>query len=419
VRVAIVNLFYPPTLAPSAHLAASLADHRAAEGDEVTVVCGRGGYLGGTEGGARSSRSAGVPTVIRLWTPALGKATDARRLADYVVFLIEAVARLLFLPRQDVVIALTTPPFVLVAAVAHRILHPRTRIVLWCHDVYPDAAEAFGTIRAGGFASRMLRAASRRLLRRVDHVVAVDDAMLHRVLTGYAQNGRPSGSVIPNWEPAARFPRDLRPEPWPGYAAAALADRFVVLHTGNFGVGHRVEGIAEAAAELADDGVTFLFVGGGTRVPELRADAERRGLRNVLFRDYVPRAETTGVLAGARCALITLDDRSLGIMGPSKLHSSLAMGLPIVYVGPAGSNVDDAIERFGCGFSIRQGEVAGVVDAIRRLRTDGALADELSRNARRAFEEHYSDRQALPLFDALLDRLVPTGARRSPGEVGG
>jgi putative colanic acid biosynthesis glycosyltransferase WcaI len=406
VRVAIVNLFYPPSLAPSAHLAASLADHRAAQGDEVTVVSGRGGYLGGAGRGARSSRTAGAPTVIHVWTPALGKATDVRRLGDYVAFLAGAVVRLLLLPEQDVVIALTTPPYVLVAAVAHRILHPRIKVVLWSHDVYPDAAEAYGTIRPGGFVSRILRAVARRLMRRVDHVVAVDEAMLNRVLTGYAHDGRPAGSVIPNWEPAARFPRDRRPMPWAGYSEAALVDRFVVLHTGNFGVGHRVDGIADAAAALADHGVTFLFVGGGTRVPELTAEVERRTLRNVRFHGYVPRAETGGVLAGARCALISLDNRSLGIMSPSKMNSSLAMGLPIVYVGPPGTGVDDAILRYGCGFSLRQGDVAGIVDAVRRLGEDPDLAAELSSNARRAFEGAYSDVRTLPMFDALLERLT-------------
>ncbi len=406
-RVAIVNLFYPPSLAPSAHLAASLADHRAAQGDEVTVVSGRGGYLGGVRRGAHSSsRTAGLPTVIRLWTPALGKATHARRLGDYVAFLVGAVVRLLLLPKQDVVIALTTPPYVLVAAVAHRILHPRTKVVLWSHDVYPDAAEAYGTIRLSGFVSRTLRAAARRLMRRVDHVVAVDGAMLNRVLAGYAHDGRPAGSVIPNWEPAARFPRDLRPTPWAGYGEAALVDRFVVLHTGNFGVGHRVDGIADAAATLADDRVTFLFVGGGVRVPELTAEVERRNIRNVRFHGYVPRAETAGVLAGARCALISLDNRSLGIMSPSKMNSSLAMGLPLVYVGPPGTNVDEAISTYGCGMSIRQGDVPGLVEAVRRLRDDPELRNEQSRNARKAFEDAYSDVRTLPMFDALLERLT-------------
>ena len=43
-------------------------------------------------------------------------------------------------------------------------------------------------------------------------------------------------------------------------------------------------------------------------------------------------------------ALITLDERSIGVMSPSKLHANLAAGLPVVYVGPQGSNVDEAIE---------------------------------------------------------------------------
>jgi glycosyltransferase involved in cell wall biosynthesis len=405
VRVAIVNLFYPPSLAASAHLAASLADHWAAQGHEVTVVSGRGGYLGGAERGARSSRGAGTPNVIRVWTPALGKTTDFRRLADYVAFLVGSVVRLLLLPEQDVVIVLTTPPYVLVAAVAHRILHPRTKVVLWSHDVYPDAAEAYGRISPGGFSSRLLRWAARRLMRHVDHVVAVDEPMLSRVLNGYTHDGRPGGSVIPHWEPAARFPRDHRPTPWAGYRQAALLDKFIVLHTGNFGVGYRAGGIADAAARLADDDVTFLFVGGGARVPELTSEVERRHLQNIRFHGYVPRAETGGVLAGARCALITLDDRSLGIMSPSKMHSSLAMGLPIVYVGPPGTNVDEAISRYGCGFSLRQGDVAGIVDAVRRLQHDPELETEMSRNARRAFEESYCDARTLPQFDALLDGL--------------
>ena len=74
-RVTIVNLFYPPDLAPSAHLASSLAEHRAALGDDVTVVSGRGTYLGGSEREAhRPTGAPRRPAVIRLWTPALGKA---------------------------------------------------------------------------------------------------------------------------------------------------------------------------------------------------------------------------------------------------------------------------------------------------------------------------------------------------------
>jgi len=419
VRVTIVNLFYPPDLAPSAHLTASLADHRAALGDEVTVVCGKGSYLGGSERREGAARDRGHvvrgPKVIRLWTPALGKANTARRLGDYLSFLVGAVARLLFLRKQDVVIALTSPPYILGAAVAHRLVHPRTRVVLWSHDVYPDAAEAFGTIRAGGLLSRALRATKRWLLRRVDHVVAIDPAMLSRLLSGSAYVGKPEGSVIPTWEPYALFPEGDRPERWAAYAEPDLAGRFIVLHLGNLGFGHRTDTIAEAAAALADEDVTFLFVGGGERFPELAEEAARRHVENVRFRGYVPKEQTPAVLAGADCALISLDDRSIGIMSPCKMNGSLAMGVPMLYAGPTGTNVDHAITEYACGFSLRQGDVAGLVDAIRRLRSHPDLAAALSKNARRAFEETYSDRSALPRFDSLLEELTSSEPRPLAG----
>ena len=50
-RITIVNLYYPPDVSPTARLAASLAEHRAGLGDEVTVVTSRGRYAGGPPAG--------------------------------------------------------------------------------------------------------------------------------------------------------------------------------------------------------------------------------------------------------------------------------------------------------------------------------------------------------------------------------
>ncbi len=409
-RVSFVNLFYPPDVAASGSFVTSVAEHRAAMGDEVTVICGSGAYLGRSPtrtsaGSAKGAMPSEGPRVIRLWTPGMGKASVGHRLADYLSFLAGAVVRLAVAPRQDVVVALTSPPYALLPAVVHRLVHPRTRVVYWSHDVYPDAAEEYGTIRAGGALSRVLRSVQRWLLRKTDHVVALDDAMLRRTLA-YARDGLPAGSVIPNWEPMSLFPRGERPVPWEGYEAPELAGRFVVLYLGNLGYGHPTATVFRAAEELAKDGdVTFLFVGGGVRYPELAEEVRRRSLDDVVMRGYVPKDETPSVLAGAGCALISLEDGSRGIMSPCKLHGALASGTPVVYVGPVGTNVDEAIERYACGFSLRHGDVDGLTEAVRRLRDDAELAAELSLNARRAFEDAYCDERTLPLFDELFDHL--------------
>jgi hypothetical protein len=243
----------------------------------------------------------------------------------------------------------------------------------------------------------MLRAVNRWAFRRIDTVVGLDGAMVELLSSQYAAGpDRPRFAVIPNWERLALFP-DQPPKPWTGYADLAVGDRTVVLYLGNTGVGHRFDTVLAAAAELADDAV-FLFVGGGARWVELEEAVRARGLTNLAFQGYVPKDDTPGVMAGAHVALITLDDRSRGVMSPSKLHANLAAGLPVLYIGPAGSNVDEAISTWGVGRSLREGDVAGVVRAVRELRGDAAARAR----SRQAFEEAYSDEAVLPAFDRLL-----------------
>jgi colanic acid biosynthesis glycosyl transferase WcaI len=406
VRVAVLNQFYSPDLSPTAQMAASLAEHRAALGDDVTVITGSRGYARGHRGDRRDGPdglgSVPGPKVVRVWHPGLGRRSVITRLADYLAFWTGALARILTLPRQGVIVVMTTPPFLVIAALAHRALHPRTRVVLWSMDCYPDVAERYGTIRRGSAVSRALRACNRVFYRRLAHVVCLDGAMQDLLASQYAAGPeRPRFSVIPNWESAALFPATT-PSPWPGYGDPELKDRFVVLYQGNLGYGHRYEAVLDAAARLADDEVVFLFVGGGFRRDSLEADAAAAGLKNIVLRPYVPKDQTPGLLVGAGAALILLDDLALGVMSPSKLHSSLAMGVPVLYIGPEGSNVDEAITRFGCGFSFRHDDVDGFVGAVRRLRDDPTVVADLRRCARTAFEEAYTDAVALTAWDTLL-----------------
>ncbi len=398
-RLTLINQFYAPDISPTAQLAASLAEHRAERGDHVTIVAGRAGYLEGLASADGVDGRVGVH-VRRVWTPDLGKSSRARRLLGYASFSLGGTWQLVRLPRQDVIVAMTTPPFVVVAAILHKLLHRRTRIVLWSMDCYPDAAERFGELQPGGPASRVLRAVNRWAFRRVEVVVGLDAPMVDLLESQYrAGPDRPRFVVIPNWERLSLFPADAAPAPrWPGFDELAIGDRTVVLYLGNTGVGHRFDTVLEAAARLADEAV-LLFVGGGERWAALQAEATARGLTNVVFRTYVPKDETPAVMAGADIALITLHDRALGVMSPSKLHANLAAGLPVLYVGPEGSNVDEAITRFGAGRSLREGDVDGFVEAIHQLRADPAGRTR----AREAFEAAYCDAATLPAFDRVLE----------------
>ena len=243
----------------------------------------------------------------------------------------------------------------------------------------------------------MLRRINAWALPKLDSVVVLDGAMADLRRAG-RRPGRPRAR---DPELGARRAVQARDDRRLGrLRGAGLSDRFVVLYLGNIGLGHRFDTVIAAAARLSND-VVFLFVGGGPRWEELATQTAH--LENVMMHPYVDKEVTPSVLAGADTSLICLEDGALGVMSPSKLHGSLGMGLPITYVGPHGSNISEAIDRYGCGVSVRHGDVDGLVESIRRWQREPSTRGHAAAQARRAFEDSYSDRATLPMWDSLLD----------------
>ncbi len=400
-RVLILNQFYIPDISPTAHLAASLAEDRAARGDDVTVMTSRGGYVY-PQSNERSGATKNL-RIVHLWTPQFGKGSHLRRLIDYASFYLLTMLRVATLPKQDVIVSMTTPPFIALAGALHKTMHPDTRLILWNMDCYPDVIERYGLIRKDGFVSRMLRRINREIFDRVDHLVGLDQPMIQLLHSQYASRDLPS-SVISNWESASIFNRGVYEASRRNFQIPGSREKFTILYIGNVGYGHLFDTVLDAAELLRGEPVQFVICGGGARWTQLDAARNARGLENVVMKAYlaVPTERLPEHMSGAKCSLITLRDDALGLMSPSKMHASLAMGLPVIYVGPEKSNVDEAIRRFDCGISLRHGQSAELVAFVRKMIADEQALEAFRARARQAFDEAYCDARTLPQFDAVF-----------------
>lgn len=403
-RITFINQFYKPDVSPTAQLTAGVAERYAELGHEVTVIASRGGYVKQSTDG--QSVKEGNLHVCRIWTPKLGKGSTIKRCIDYLVFYVLTFLRMLTLRRQDVVITLTTPPYIAWAGVAHQLLHRKSRLMLWNMDCYPEVAERAGAMKTGGALAKTMYWFNRRLFNRLDHLICLDHAMAD-LLTPYYEKRNAAGktlpvTVIPNWEKLSAYPADAQPDRWQGVDALTLDGRFVVLYMGNMGFGHGFDTVLDAAEQLKDEPVTFLFIGGGKRYGEVAEQAKARGLNHVINQPYLPWEQVPQAMAAGGCALITLRDDMLGVMSPSKVHANLAAGLPILYVGPEGSNVDEAVKNFECGLSVRHGDADKIVAFIKQLVQDPQAHQALRDRSRSAFDQAYNDLQTLPQFEALL-----------------
>ena len=394
-KVLLLNQFFHPDLSATAQLATDLAEDLVASGLEVTALAARGSYLGGQKLPLREVHR-GI-RIDRVRCTSLGKRSIARRLVDYATFFLSAAARVLFSRRQDVVVAMSTPPLVATLGVMLRRLRG-TRFVYWLQDVYPELAIAFGVVRAGSATARVLDGISRLTLRSADAVVVLGEAMAERVRAKGIDPSRVH--VVPNWADE----RVLRPVQREGNAfrrAHDLAGKRVVLYSGNMGRAHDVATLLGAARLLrGEPDLVFLFVGEGAKRAEVEAGA--RELPSIRLLPYQPREGLSESLSAGDVHVVTQSNFTVGLIEPSKLYGAMAVGRPVLFIGPAGTEAAQTVEHEGIGEVVACGDCAGAAAALGRLLQ---RCGELGDRARAVFECSYTRSLRTARFGRVLRTL--------------
>ena len=368
-RILILNQFYPPDAAPTGQVAHDLARCLVARGHEVTALASRRSYLGEAEYPAQDVRD-GV-TVQRLAGLSFGAKSHVRKLLAYAWFYASTAVRLALLrPRPEVVVALTTPPYLglLVRWVG---LVRRWRRVHWIMDLYPDVMEAHGMLGhnpAGRLAASALRWLTRRELAGAAAVLTLGPAMAERCRP-YVRPGTRL-EWVPLWAGEGLFSADeeavrslRRERGWDG--------ALVLLYSGNMGLGHRFgEFLAAAAADpqaltsTAATSVRFVFAGAGKRRAEIEAFAREHPAASIELLPYAGPEQLAVHLRSADVLLASLEPAWAGCMLPSKLQGMLAAGRPVIFVGPRECSLAHWVEAAGAGWTVETGDHSALAVAL-------------------------------------------------------
>jgi colanic acid biosynthesis glycosyl transferase WcaI len=172
------------------------------------------------------------------------------------------------------------------------------------------------------------------------------------------------------------------------------------------GLGHDFTTLTDAMARLSDLDPAWLFIGDGPQKSALRERVRALGLRHVTFLPYRPRAELSASYGAADASIVSLEARVSGLLAPSKLYAVLAAGRPVVYVGPADGRTAELIRTHGVGVAARNGDGAGLADAIRGLHADPAARAAMGQRARSLFEERFTRARAVGRHADLLERVA-------------
>jgi glycosyltransferase involved in cell wall biosynthesis len=335
--------------------------------------------------------------VLRARGTRLSKRRFAGRATNYLTYFSSACLAGLRLDRPDVVVALTDPPIIGLAAwLASRRF--RAPLVMAYKDLFPEVTVLLDdfhsdTINAG------LQAVNRFLVRRAARNVALGETMRARLIEN--KGAPPERTVIiPDWADTAA----IAPGPKDNAFARehGLAAPFVVMHSGNLGLSQSLETIVEAAAALADlPDLVVVFQGDGVRKDELRRQAEALGLRNVRFLPFAPTSRLGESFAAADVFVVSLQRGLAGYIVPSKLYGILAAGRPYVAAVEDDCEVATITRRHDCGLVVEPGNAQAMAGAIRAFYEDRPMTRRRGEHARQVgltFDRQVQVRRYLELF---------------------
>lgn len=377
-HVCVFNRSYWPDLGATGQLLTELAEDLVAHhGWEVTVVTGY--PVRGERRLPREEMRNGV-RIVR----ANGTTRDPGRFwgraSNYVTYFLSACVAGLRISKPDVVLAMTDPPIIGLAGLlaARRSGSP---FVFLCQDVFPEVGRLVEDFQSGAV-DRVLDGINRFLLRRADAVIALGDTMRQRLIE--EKGAAPDKvSVIHNWADCAALMPGVRDNAFS--RGHGLTGRFVVMHAGNIGLSQNLDVLLDAAERLrAHDDIRFVLVGDGARRQALEHRAGERGLSNIVFLPFQPRAEMAASYAAADLFLISLKRGLSGYIVPSKLYGVLAAGKPYVAAVDSRSEAADIARDHECGLVVPPGDADALAAAVLDLYRDRDRVRRLGTRAREA-----------------------------------
>jgi colanic acid biosynthesis glycosyl transferase WcaI len=374
--VLIVGHNYTPEPIGIGPYSAGLAEHLAAQGHTVRMVCDRPAYPGWAVMPGFDGRGAarGIENGVDVYRVDHGVAPAPKgmaRLRYHAAFARRAAATVSAMIRErrpDLIVSVA--PSIISTIIIRLCVFWRWRIRLWIHvhDFETELAVATGQLRWLGWFKPLLRLVEHWAFR-AQRTSSISPAMCRKL----RWLGRDPARVVEfrNWANPAIAPLD-RPSPF--RREWDIAAPHVALYSGNI-AGKQGLDIVLSAARLLIHRTDLVFVVCGEGPHRALIEDAARDCGNLCFRDLVPAERVSDLLGLATIHLLPQIAGAADLVLPSKLPNMFASGRPVVATASAGTGLAHEVE--GCGIVTDPHDPAAFAQAIETLLDDAALCAAL------------------------------------------
>ncbi len=398
-KIAVFYHFLHPDPVISSVLFSELSADLAERGWEVE------GYCCNRPSRTNSKTYPATPTwmnvgIHRTWRPNLPQSSSRGRILNAVWMSLAWCLIALKPGPPDIILVGTDPILSVLIAPVWKLLRPRTRVVHWCFDLYPEAAYADGILVRGGALSRILERLLKPSYRACDLIVDIGSCMREQ-LSRYTEKQQ-KATLVP-WalsEPpsVAAVPTDVRHAIF-GHAQLAL------MYSGTMGRAHSFEDLLTLVRGMSDSQVHLAFSVQGNRDASLRQALAKEDW-NISLIPFASSAELELRLAAADIHVVSLRPSWTGTVVPSKFFGALAVGRPVLFCGSKTSGIARWIEQYEVGWVLEPGCASQVAPRIAAWGQDAQAVQDMRLRCHDVYSRHFSKKRTTQAWHDLLAGLL-------------
>ena len=278
----------------------------------------------------------------------------------------------------------------------------RKPILTIMHDIHSSVLVDLGLIKRNSLMHKLIKFLERILLAIVEIIVVHSPSNKDFLVKAYGKADKIQ--IIYLWADITR----IRPI-WDKNSCENKG-KFVVYYGGVLSYAQAPEIIIEAAKIIEEKGyfdILFLIVGEGPEKRKIVELTRKYGLKNVIFRPFVPWEVHIKFLQCSDIGLVTLKKNYKQPVVPSKLIEIMSAGVvPLLAVPPHNDAKKIAVDTAKAGIWVEPENPAALAKAIISLYKDRILLNTLRKRARKFAEEYFSLKKNAEKYRKLLVKLV-------------
>ena len=301
-------------------------------------------------------------------------------------------------------ISLSIPPLIaFVGIIAARF--KKIKFLFWAMDLQPELAILSGYLNKDSCLTKTLLLMSDYTYKKSALIITLDKYMAAHIKNSGAKGERIE--VIPPWPVMSdvyegnRLDNSFRVE-------HGFADKTIIMYSGNHSVMHSLDVLLNVALDLRDDpSFLFVFIGNGVRKKDVADFKEKYLLTNIVQLPLQGRNKIHLSLSSADIHAVVLGNGCTGYVHPSKIYGAMAIGRPVLYVGPKQSYVNDILAVCQGNISVEHNQKDLLVKELRSFASMGPSHwDNVGSKNTVYLEEHFLKEKLISQFVAHVNSLL-------------